>query len=100
MEIIYFISIKLYGLTILLFAIFNAKARKWVKGRMNWKLTLRQTLKPGEKRILFHCSSLGEFEQGKPVLEAVKKNFPDHKIILTFFSPSGYEIRKNEPLAD
>jgi 3-deoxy-D-manno-octulosonic-acid transferase len=100
MEIIYYIGVKIYGFFISLLAIFNPKARLWINGRRNWKDRIKQALHPGETRILFHCSSLGEFEQGKPVLEALKKHFPGHKIVLTFFSPSGFEIRKNDPLAD
>ncbi|MFA6340463.1 MAG: glycosyltransferase N-terminal domain-containing protein, partial [Bacteroidales bacterium] len=50
--------------------------------------------------LWLHCASLGEFEQGRPVLEAYRTRYPDHKILLTFFSPSGYEVRKNTPLAD
>src|SRR5688572_20923401 len=100
MEIIYYIGVKLYGTCITLLALINPKARLWVKGRSNWEVKVKQALKQGETRILFHCSSLGEFEQGKPVLEALKKNFPVYKIVLTFFSPSGFEIRKNDPLAD
>ncbi len=57
-------------------------------------------LNRARQRIHFHCASFGEFEQGKPVLEALRKNYPDHKIVLTFFSPSGYELKKNEPLSD
>ncbi len=100
MVVVYYIAVKFYGLAILLSAIFNQKARQWVKGREKWKEHVRKTLRPGESRILFHCASLGEFEQGKPVLEALKQHYPNHKIVLTFFSPSGYENRKNDPLAD
>jgi len=100
MAVLYFIIIQIYGIAIFISAIFNRKARKWISGRSGWKNKIKNTLKPGEKRILFHCASLGEFEQGKPVLEALRKEYPEHKIVLTFFSPSGYEVRKNDPLAD
>jgi len=100
MVILYFIVIKLYAAAITVAALFNKKAALWVKGRQHWRNKLQSELKPGEKRILFHCASLGEFEQGKPLLEELKVNYPQHKIVLTFFSPSGYEVRKNEPLAD
>ncbi len=100
MVILYYIAVKLYGLAILFAAIFNGKARQWVQGRIGWKTHIKNALRPGESRILFHCASLGEFEQGKPVLEAIRKNYPQYKIVLTFFSPSGYEIRKNDALAD
>jgi len=97
MAILYYIVIKIYGLLILISSLFNKKAAQWVSGRKGWKAHLKNTLQPGEKRIHFHCASLGEFEQGKPVLEALRKNYPDHKIVLTFFSPSGFELKKNEP---
>jgi 3-deoxy-D-manno-octulosonic-acid transferase len=100
MELLYYTCIKLYALAIHLVSPFNGKARDWVKGRVRWKKEVASQLKPNEKRILFHCASLGEFEQGKPVLEAIKLNFPDYKIVLTFFSPSGFNVRKNDPLAD
>jgi len=101
MSILYYLVIKCYGLLILLASPFNTKAGKWVSGRANWYYNLRSALKnAGDKRIHFHCPSLGEFEQGKPVLELIRKNYPDHFIILTFFSPSGFEIRKNEKLAN
>ena len=53
-----------------------------------------------DKTIWFHCASLGEYEQGLPVFESIRKKYPSHKIVLTFFSPSGYDIRKNTPIAD
>jgi 3-deoxy-D-manno-octulosonic-acid transferase len=71
-----------------------------VQGRKNWKEILTQKIDVNSKYIWFHCSSLGEFEQGRPVIEELKKQLPEYKIALTFFSPSGYEIRKNYPLAD
>lgn len=100
MELIYLLGIKCYGLAIHLAALFHPKAAQWVKGRRGWRKKLDATLPPGEKRILFHCASLGEFEQGRPLLEGLRKQYPDHKIVLTFFSPSGYNIRKSDPLAD
>lgn len=82
-------------------ALFNPKARLWVHGRRNiFKKIAEATSGKGEKRIWIHCSSLGEFEQGRPVIEALKKDYPDYKIVLTFFSPSGYEIRKDYSHAD
>lgn len=100
MELIYLLGIKCYGLAIHLAALFHPKAAQWVKGRRGWRKKLDVTLRPGEKRILFHCASLGEFEQGRPLLEGLRKKYPHHKIVLTFFSPSGYNIRKSDPLAD
>lgn len=80
----------------------NRKAEMWVKGRNEWKEKLQQQwkLKQGEKAVWMHCASLGEFEQGRPLLEAIKKQYPDCKILLTFFSPSGYEIQKDYKGAD
>jgi 3-deoxy-D-manno-octulosonic-acid transferase len=100
MELLYLIGVTGYGFLILLASLFNQKARLWIRGRKNWKSEINSRLVTGEKRILFHCSSLGEFEQGKPVLEALRTHYPKHKFVLTFFSPSGYENRKNDPLAD
>ena len=79
---------------------FNQKARLWIKGRKSWLTGLRQKINPEEKYIWIHCASLGEFEQGRPVMEMIKSVMPEYKIVLTFFSPSGYEIRKNYPGAD
>jgi len=62
--------------------------------------TLQQKISTTDKTIWFHCASLGEFEQGVPIMEAIKNLKPDHKIVVSFFSPSGYEIKKNTPLAD
>jgi 3-deoxy-D-manno-octulosonic-acid transferase len=74
---------------------FNLKARKWVDGRKEWYRSLEKTLPPGGADIWMHCASLGEFEQGRPVLENLRRNHPEKYILLTFFSPSGYEVRKN-----
>ncbi len=81
-------------------SLFNEKARSWTKGRKNIFKRLEKEIGENEKLIWFHCASLGEFEQGRPVIEAVKSTFSDHKILLTFFSPSGYEIRKDYEGAD
>ena len=82
-------------------ALFNPKAKLWVAGRKNSFGRIAQAVSgKQEKRIWIHCSSLGEFEQGRPVIEAIKKDYPEYKIVLTFFSPSGYEIRKDYEHAD
>ena len=81
-------------------AIFNAKAKKWVQGRKNIFTRLEKAIPNNEKIIWVHCSSLGEFEQGKPVIEKLKLQYPAFKILLTFFSPSGYEVRKDYHGAD
>jgi 3-deoxy-D-manno-octulosonic-acid transferase len=95
--------IFLYWCIIHLVSLFNDKARKWVSGRKNIFSAIEKTVR--EKKIIgdiiwFHCASLGEFEQGRPVIEGFKKSNPTVKIVLTFFSPSGYEIRKDYAFAD
>lgn len=98
MPIIYTFGIKVYNFFIIIFSFFNDKAKKWVDGRKNW----RNKFKPdyGKANIWFHFASLGEFEQGKPLLKAIRDHFPEKAIVITFFSPSGYEVRKNSPLGD
>lgn len=95
---IYYIGLKIYYFFILIYSFFNAKAKKWIEGRKNWRQTFSRISK--EPKIWFHFASLGEFEQGKPLLQAVRNQYPEKKIVITFFSPSGYEIRKNSPLGD
>lgn len=79
-------------------SLFNRKARLWKEGRKNLFDKLRSVA--ADDTIWVHCASLGEFEQGRPLIEKIKEKYPRYKILLTFFSPSGYEIRKNYPLAD
>jgi len=81
-------------------SLFNAKAKKWVTGRKGIFTRLEETIPQNEKIIWMHCASLGEFEQGRPVIEKLKYTYPRHKILITFFSPSGYEAQKNYQLAD
>lgn len=100
MHFIYNISVWVYALGIRLAALFNNKAKLWVDGRKNIFREISEAIPKDEKLIWFHCASLGEFEQGRPVIEAFRKQFNDHKILLTFFSPSGYEVRKNFDQAD
>lgn len=83
-----------------LFAPFNSKARQWTQGRKNWEALLKSNIDPENKYIWVHCASLGEFEQGRPLIEKLKNESPEYKVVLTFFSPSGYEIRKNYSFAD
>lgn len=94
---LYTLAIQAYTVAVKAAALFgNSKAKQWAEGR-------RQYPKPGNDQspwVWFHAASLGEFEQGRPVIEALKKEHPEIKVSLTFFSPSGYEIRKNYPLAD
>lgn len=81
-------------------ALFNPKIKLFVNGRKDVFRTLATKLTQNDKTIWFHAASLGEYEQGLPVMEKIKNKFPNHKIILTFFSPSGYEVRKNNTIAD
>lgn len=99
-EFLYNFLLKLYGFFIRIFAFFNPKAAQWVDGRQNILQKIAGTLKEGEKRLWMHCASLGEFEQGRPLLEALRRDYPEYKIVVTFFSPSGYESRKHYEGAD
>src|SRR5690606_7353505 len=92
--------IFLYALLIKLAAPFSEKARLFVKGRNNWEAQLQKNIEKDSSYIWVHCASLGEFEQGRPLIEAIKNQFPEYRIVLSFYSPSGYEVRKNYPLAD
>lgn len=95
MRQLYTFGIRLYWLVAILLYPFNTKAKKWVFGRLNWRDALPP--KTSKKRVWFHCASLGEFEQARPTIEKIAG--PDIDIILSFFSPSGYEVRKNYELA-
>ena len=94
MLLLYNIGLRLYCIAIYFASFFNAKAKLWLTGRK------AQVIKPLPGCTWFHFASLGEFEQGRPVLEALKLKEPATKIVITFFSPSGYEVRKNTELAD
>ena len=100
MLILYNLFLFLYYLVIKIYALFNNKAKKWIAGRTDWQYNISKALNPGEKRIWIHCSSMGEFEQAKPLIEAIRVEYPVYKIVVTFFSPSGYEACRNSPLAD
>ncbi|MCR4848765.1 MAG: 3-deoxy-D-manno-octulosonic acid transferase [Bacteroidales bacterium] len=94
---LYTLAIRTYAAAVKVAALFdNAKAKLWVEGRKRRP----ETGADDALWVWFHAASLGEFEQGRPLIEALKKQYPNLKISLTFFSPSGYEIRKNYPLAD
>ena len=88
------------SLVLKVIALFNQKIKLGVKGRANTFDILKNEIKKGDKTLWFHCASLGEYEQGLPIFDILRKDYPKHKIVLTFFSPSGYEIRKNAPFAD
>lgn len=81
-------------------ALFHPKARQWHNGRKKQAAIMSDLLRPDAPCLWFHCASAGEFEQGRPLLEALRRQFPDRRYVLTFFSPSGYERYQNEPLAD
>ena len=81
-------------------ALFSPKMKLFVDGRKSVFQTLDNKIQSSDKTIWFHAASLGEYEQGLPVIEAIKQQFPTHKIVVTFFSPSGYEVRKNNTVAD
>jgi 3-deoxy-D-manno-octulosonic-acid transferase len=100
MKLIYQISVLGYSYLIHIASLFNSKAKLWVDGRKNIFNLIQSKINTGEDIAWFHCASLGEFEQGKPVIEAYKIKHPETKILITFFSPSGYELRKNYTGAD
>ena len=98
MLMLFTLSVLLYTIGILVAALFgHPKAKQWVEGRWQQrKAIIPDTVDdPNEQWIWFHAASLGEFEQGRPVIEAIKQAHPQFKILLSFFSPSGYEVRKN-----
>lgn len=96
MKFLYNIFIYCYPLLAKLISFKNKKANLWVEGRKNIFVELQKAFANNKTPVIWmHCSSLGEFEQGKPILEKLKKKYTNYKILLTFFSPSGYEIRKN-----
>lgn len=100
MKLIYNFFIYVYAALIRLASVFNPQARQFLSGRKRQFWKMKAVVGENDKIVWFHCASVGEFEQGRPVMEAFKKSFPDYKILLTFFSPSGYELRKNYELAD
>lgn len=100
MGFLYNIGILIFSSLVRLAAPFNAKARLWVNGRKNWQKRISEKISQEDRTVWVHCASLGEFEQGRPVIESLKKVKPDLKIVLTFFSPSGFEVRKNYKGAD
>lgn len=97
---IYNLIIALYDLAVHIISPFSRKPRKMMKGHWVVYELLRQQLEPGYRYIWFHAASLGEFEQGRPLMEKIRASYPEYKLLLTFFSPSGYEVRKNYRGAD
>jgi len=103
----YDLALFFYNVFLILFkagiritALFSTKAKNWVEGRRNIFEKLEATIKVNDQVIWMHCASLGEFEQGRPLLEKLRSQYPHYKLLLTFFSPSGYEIRKDFKGAD
>jgi 3-deoxy-D-manno-octulosonic-acid transferase len=101
LKLLYDIGLKAYNGLLTVAAPFNQKAKLMLQGRENQFEKLEQAFAGNTAPVVwFHCASLGEFEQGRPVIEAFKAEFPEYKVMLTFFSPSGYEVRKNYSGAD
>lgn len=100
MQFIYNIGIRFTGFVLKIVALFNIKIKRGVEGRKQTFKILKQHIKPTDQTLWFHCASLGEYEQGLPVFEKLRAHYKQHKIVLSFFSPSGFEIRKNAPIAD
>lgn len=98
MPVFYNLGIRFYGLGVRIASISNPKAKKWVAGRKGIFEQLKKV--SCDNLAWFHCASLGEYEQGKPVMEELKNLHPEIKLLVTFFSPSGFEVRKNDPLID
>lgn len=100
MKIIYNLGIRAFSVALVFASAFNKKARLFRIGRKNIFESIQKKIATNDNIIWFHCASLGEFEQGRPVIESIKEKEPNCKILLTFFSPSGYEVRKNYEAAD
>ncbi|MEB3343996.1 glycosyltransferase N-terminal domain-containing protein [Aquimarina gracilis] len=97
---LYNILIGLFNFVLPISGLFSKKLKLFIDGRKSVYATLKENITSEDRVLWFHCASLGEYEQGVPVMEELKKNHPDHKLLVTFFSPSGYEAKKNSTLAD
>lgn len=100
MTFVYNIGTLVYGVLIRFFAIWNPKAKKWVEGRKGLLKRIESEIVHDKPIVWVHCASLGEFEQGRPIIDSLKSDYPGYQILLTFYSPSGYEVRKDYPNAD
>ncbi|MBE0651462.1 MAG: 3-deoxy-D-manno-octulosonic acid transferase [Bacteroidales bacterium] len=100
MKLIYNFSIYVYAALIRGASVFNPQAKQFLTGRRGQFRKMKAAVGASDEIVWFHCASVGEFEQARPVIEAFRKSFHDYKILLTFFSPSGYELRKNYEMAD
>ena len=96
----YNLIIYIYQLGVMIASLFNEKVRKMWQGECEVIRILKEKVDPNAQYVWFHAASLGEFEQGRPLMEQLRKEHPEYKILLTFFSPSGYEVRKNYEGAD
>lgn len=96
----YNIIVFIAGYLLKVVSVFSPKIKLFVAGRKEVFTILGQKIKPSDKTIWFHAASLGEYEQGLPVIEKIKEKYPSHKIIVSFFSPSGYEVRKNNTISE
>ena len=99
-RILYEIVLGIYNIGVRIASLFNEKAAFWVRGRKGIWTRLKKELEEKSNVVWFHCASLGEFEQGRPVIEEYKRKNPGVYVLLTFFSPSGFEVRKNYEGAD
>ncbi|MBA4277765.1 glycosyltransferase N-terminal domain-containing protein [Flavobacterium sp.] len=100
MLFLYDLIVQIAGFLLKIIALFSPKIKLFIDGRKPVFEILQTKINPNDKTIWFHAASLGEYEQGLPVIEKIKEKFPNHKIVITFFSPSGYEVRKNNAVAD
>jgi len=100
MLFLYNLIVQIAGFLLKIVALFSPKIKLFVDGRKPVFKILQTKINPNDKTIWFHAASLGEYEQGLPVIEKIKIKYPNHKIVITFFSPSGYEVRKNNLVAD
>jgi len=100
MYFLYNLLILFAGFVLKITALFNKKIKLFIDGRKQIFFKLQQTISAKDEVIWIHCASLGEFEQGRPIIEKLKLKFPTRKVVLTFFSPSGYEVRENYEYAD
>lgn len=98
--LLYDTALWLYATAINIYSLFNKKAKQWIDGRKNLLKQIEERIKPEDKIIWVHCASVGEFEQGRTVLEMLREKYPQYKICLTFFSPSGYALRRRFAGAD
>ena len=99
MRLLYNFLLRLVQLALPLIALFNKKMKLFVSGRKRVFQELQASLNEGQPTLWFHAASLGEYEQGLPVMEAIQKKYPNHQLLITFFSPSGYEVKKHSAFA-